>query len=135
MELARACTPYTRLRRDLKDCRVALVTTSGAYAAGQEPYTDNDLSYRIIPSDTESRLIHFVPGHFDTSKGAIDPNIMFPIDRLRDLQAAGEIGTISDYHIAMGLTTQLRKLKEHVSWDLAREVIQTCPDIVVLTGG
>ncbi len=135
MELARACAPYTRLRRSLTDCRVALVTTSGAYAAGQEPYTDNDLSYRIIPSETEAKRIHFVPGHFDTSKGAIDPNIMFPIDRLRDLQAAGDIGKLSDYHVAMGLTTELRKLKEQVSWDIAREVLQTRPDVVVLTGG
>jgi D-proline reductase (dithiol) PrdB len=135
MELARACTPYTRLRRELKDCRVALVTTSGAYAAGTPPYTDNDLTYRIIPSETEATSIQFVPGHFDTSKGALDANIMFPLDRLRDLVATGEIGKISDYHIAMGLTTELRKLKEQVSWDIAREIIQTRPDIVILTGG
>ena len=95
----------------------------------------NDLTYRIIPSETEARRIHFVAGHFDTSKGAIDANIMFPIDRLRDLQAAGDIGKIADYHVAMGLTTELRKLKEQVSWDIAREVLQTRPDVVVLTGG
>src|SRR4051812_36749612 len=135
MDLARACAPYTRLRRELKDCRVALVSTSGAYAAGMEPYTDNDLSFRQIPSDTEASQIHFVPGHFDTSKGAIDANIMFPVDRLRELVAAGEIGTLSDYHVAMGLTTELRKLKEEVSWEIAKAVLQTRPDVVLLTGG
>ena len=135
MELARACTPYTRLRRDLKDCRVALVSTSGAYAAGMQPYSENDLTFNLIPDNTETRLIHFVPGHFDTSKAGVDPNILFPLDRLHDLAATGEIGKMSDYHVAMGLTTELRKLKEQVSWDIARAVLQTRPDVVVLTGG
>src|SRR5437868_3238821 len=118
MELARACTPYTRLRRDLKDCRVALVSTSGAYAAGMTPFSENDLTFRLIPDDTETGLIRFVPGHFDTSKAAVDPNILFPLDRLHDLAKAGEIGKMADYHVAMGLTTELRKLKEEVSWDI-----------------
>src|SRR5437762_8905329 len=112
MELARACTPCTWLRGDLEVCRVDLVSMSGAYAAGTPPYSDNDLSFRLIPDETETRLIQFVPGHFDTSKGALDANIMFPLDRLHELVASGEIGKMSDYHIAMGLTTELRKLKE-----------------------
>ena len=135
MEFARACTPYTRLRRELKDCRVALVSTSGAYAAGMQPYTDNDLSYRIIPSELEGRHIQFVSGHFDTSKAGLDANIMFPIDRLRDLAAAGEIREVAEFYVAMGLTTELRKLKEQVSWDITREVMKARPDVVVLTGG
>jgi len=135
LELARACTPYTRLRRDLKDCRVALVSTSGVYAAGMQPYGENDLTFHRIPDETETHLLHFVPGHFDTSKAAVDPNILFPLDRLHDLVAAGEIAKMTDFHIAMGLTTQLRKLKEEVSWDIADTISKERPDVVVLTGG
>ena len=135
MELARACTPYTRLRRDLKDCRVALVSTSGAYAAGMTPYAENDLTFHLIPDSTETRSIQFVPGHFDTSKAALDPNILFPLDRLHELVTAGEIGKMTEHHIAMGLTTELRKLKEIVSWDITRALLQERPDVVVLTGG
>ncbi len=135
MELSRSCIPYTPLKRELKDCRVGLVTTAGAYVEGMEPFTENDLSFRLIPSATEMKKIRFVPGHFDTSKGALDPNIMFPLDRLRELLAAGEIGKVSEYHVSMGLTMELRKLKEQVSWNIAEAVMKTCPDIVVLTGG
>ena len=135
MELARACAPYTRLRRGLPDCRVALVTTSGAYAPGMEPFTENDLSFRLIPDHEETRLIHFISGHYDTSKAAADPNILFPLDRIHDLVASGEVGKTAEYHISMGLTTELRKLKEEVSWKIAEAVIQTRPDVVVLTGG
>ena len=136
MELSRSCIPYTPLKRDLKECRIALVSTSGAYVEGtQHPFTDNDLTFRLIPNDTDTRNIRFVPGHFDTSKGAEDPNIMFPLDRLRELLAAGEIGKLSDHHVSMGLTTELRKLKEVVSWEIAETVMKLRPAVVVLTGG
>jgi D-proline reductase (dithiol) PrdB len=135
LELSRSCIPYTPLKRDLKDCRIALVSTSGAYVEGMQPFTDNDLTFRLIPTNTDTKQLRFVPGHFDTSRGALDPNIMFPLDRIRELVAAGEVRKAADYHISMGLTTELRKLKEEVSWDIAEAVLKTRPDVVVLTGG
>jgi D-proline reductase (dithiol) PrdB len=135
LELSRSCIPYTPLRRDLKDCRIALVSTSGAYAEGMQPFTENDLTFRFIPTDTDTKKIHFVPGHFDTSKGAEDANVMFPLDRLRDLVSNGDLRTLAEHHISMGLTTELRKLKETVSWEIAEAVMKMRPDVVVLTGG
>ena len=135
LELSRTCIPYTPLKRDLKECRIALVSTSGAYVEGMQPFTDNDLSFRLIPTSTNAKDIRFVPGHFDTSKGAEDPNIMFPVDRLRELVASGEIKGLTENHISMGLTTELRKLKEIVSWDIAQALVQMRPGVVVLTGG
>ena len=135
LELSRSCIPYTPLKRDLKDCRIALVSTSGAYVEGMQPFTDNDLSFRLIPSETETKNLRFVPGHFDTSKGAEDANIMFPLDRLRELVQSGEIGKLAEHHISMGLTTELRKLKEVVSWEIADAVMKLRPAVVVLTGG
>ena len=135
MELSRSCIPYTPLKRDLKECRIALVTTSGAYVEGMQPFSDNDLSFRLIPNDTDTKNIRFVLGHFDTAPGAEDPNVMFPLDRLRELLSSKEIGKLADQHIAMGLTTELRKLKEVVSWEIAETVMKLRPDVVVLTGG
>jgi D-proline reductase (dithiol) PrdB len=135
LELSRSCIPYTPLHRELKDCRIALVSTSGAYVEGMQPFSDNDLSFRLIPADTDTRKIRFVPGHFDTSKGAEDANIMFPLDRLRDLLKSGEVRALADHHVSMGLTTELRTLKERVSWEIAEAVMKMRPDVVVLTGG
>jgi len=135
MELSRSCIPYTPLKRDLKECRLGLVSTAGAYLEGTAPFTDNDLSFRLIPTDTDTKKIHFVPGHFDTSKGALDANIMFPLDRIREMLAAGEVRKLTDFHVSMGLTTELRKLKEQVSWDIAEAVMKMRPDVVILTGG
>ncbi len=135
LELSRSCIPYTPLKRELKDSRLALVTTSGAYIEGTEPFAESDLRFRLIPADTDAKTIRFVPGHFDITQGTLDANIMFPLDRLRELLDSGEIGKISEYHVSMGLTMELRKLKEQVSWDIAQAVAKTRPDVVVLTGG
>jgi len=135
LEMSRSCIPYTPLKRELKDCRIALVSTSGAYVEGMQPFTDNDLTFRLIPTDTDTKSIRFVPGHFDTTKAAEDANIMFPLDRLRELVENGEIGSLTDNHISMGLTTELRKLKEVVSWEIAEVVAKMRPAVVVLTGG
>jgi D-proline reductase (dithiol) PrdB len=135
LEMSRSCIPYTPLKRELKDCRIALVSTSGAYVEGMQPFTDNDLTFRLIPTDTATKNIRFVPGHFDTTKGAEDPNIMFPLDRLLELVENGEIGSLTDNHVSMGLTTELRKLKEVVSWEMAEVVVKMRPAVVLLTGG
>jgi D-proline reductase (dithiol) PrdB len=100
-----------------------------------QPFSDNDLSYRLIPADADTRKIRFVPGHFDTSKGDEDANLMFPLDRLRDLAAGGEIKGLTEHHLSMGLTTELRKLKEVVSWEIAEVLMKMRPSVVVLTGG
>ena len=133
--ISRSCIPYTPFRRTLEDSRVALVTTAGVYVNGMEPFTDNDLSFRKIPADVDSQELRVVAGHYDPSSAETDINSVFPIDRLRDLLSNGFVGKISDFHVSMGLTTQLRKLKEEVSWDLADEVARTRPDVVILTGG
>jgi len=135
VELSRSCIPYTPLKRDLKECRIALVSTSGAYVEGMQPFSDNDITFRRIPNDTDTKNIRFVPGHFDTAPGAEDPNVMFPLDRLRELLAANEIGKLAEEHISMGLTTELRKVKEVVSWEIAETLMKLRPDVVVLTGG
>jgi D-proline reductase (dithiol) PrdB len=133
--MSRSCIPYTPLKRELKDCRITLVSTSGAYVEGMQPFSDNDLSFRLVPTGTDTKNIRFVPGHFDTGPGAQDANVMFPLDRLRELLSSGEIGKLADEHLSMGLTTELRRLKEVVSWQIAETVMKRRPDVVVLTGG
>src|SRR5262249_32271246 len=49
-----ASAPWATLRRPVRQSRVALISTGGAYIAGeQEPFnTDGDTSLRVIPNDT-----------------------------------------------------------------------------------
>ena len=135
IQIARACIPYTPFKGEISESRVALVTTAGVYVEGMEPFTDNDLSFRKIPSDVDSSQLRVVAGHYDPTWAESDINCVFPIDRLRDLLSDGSIGKIADSHTSMGLTTRLRQLKEEVSWEVAEEVARLRPDAVILTGG
>src|SRR5947209_6646573 len=109
LEISRSCIPYTPLRRDLKDCRIALVSTSGAYVEGMQPFSDNDLSFRLIPTDTDTKKIHFVPGHFDTSKGAEETNTFPAFVGLRSFGGWGRMPRVADHNFKRGWSKELRR--------------------------
>ncbi len=96
---------FARLSAPLERTTVALVTTAGAHVRGQQPFTVDDVAgdptFRPIPGDVETADLRFSHTHYDTSSAETDPNVVFPIDRLRESAAAGRIGDVSSMHIGM----------------------------------
>jgi len=88
--------PWTPLARPLADCRVALASSGGVYVEGQQPFHfKDDASMRIVAADTpvsDLRVAHF---GYPTSDAEKDPNCVFPLDRLRELEREGTIGELS----------------------------------------
>ena len=86
--------PCAPLRKPLAEARLAIVTTAGLHLPSQPPF-DHDLrggdtSYRVIPSDVDvSTLLESHRSEsFDHAGVQADPNLAFPLDRVRDLQLA-----------------------------------------------
>jgi len=82
--------------------RFAIISTAGLHRRGDRPFPlgagSND--YRIIPKDTpagELTMSH-VSVNFDRTGFRRDANLVFPIDRLRELQAEGTIGSVAEFH-------------------------------------
>ncbi|NQU61620.1 MAG: selenoprotein B glycine/betaine/sarcosine/D-proline reductase [Rhodospirillales bacterium] len=104
--LSKACPPFDSTPwvegPPLAERRVALVTTSGLHSPGQATFYFQDSTYRVIPGDTTGRdlVMSHSSVNFDRTGFQQDVNVVFPIDRLRELQAAGEIGSLADYHYA-----------------------------------
>jgi D-proline reductase (dithiol) PrdB len=101
--------PWTPLGKPVKDCRIALVSSGGFYVAGERPFDDNDLSYRLIPRDTrldDLRIHHH--GYRDDDADR-DPNCVFPLDRLREFEAAGVIGELADVAVTFVMTYAARR--------------------------
>jgi D-proline reductase (dithiol) PrdB len=100
--------PFTPLKKPLKDCKVALVTTGGFYVEGeQEPfdmerekteYDWGDPTYRIIPRDVTRDRLKVVHRHYNKSGVRSDINVMLPLDRFAELESTGEIGLLAHYH-------------------------------------
>jgi D-proline reductase (dithiol) PrdB len=92
----------------LSQRRVAIVSTAGVHPKGDRPFTfmPEDL-YRLIPGDiTASDLtMTHISANFDRTGFQQDWNIVFPLDRLRDLAEIGTIGSVADFHYSfMGAT-------------------------------
>jgi D-proline reductase (dithiol) PrdB len=135
--MSRKCVPYTPVTAKLAELTVALVSSTGVYLEGQEPYSGNgDESYRVIPGDAESARLRFKHGHYDTSDAERDPNAVFPLDRLRELAAAGFIQRVANKHIGFkGYSPDLKAQYEKLAPAIAHEVEHSHADAVLLTGG
>ena len=135
--MSRKCVPYTPVTAKLAELTVALVSSTGVYLEGQEPFSDDgDESYRIIPADAPSAQLRFRHGHYDTSQAEKDPNVVFPLDRLRELAAEGFIKQVGNKHIGFkGFSRNLKAQYEKLAPAIAGEIERSQADAVLLTGG
>ena len=133
-------TPWATLSKELKECKMALVTTAGVHLRCQPPFNmqdkDGDPTFRGIPFwvDTQDLTItHNYYAHRDADQ---DINVVFPIQRLRELEAEGIIGGIAPRHFSfMGHITgrHLGKLIKRTGPEVARMLKEDEADAVFLT--
>lgn len=141
MELSRKAIPYTPNPQSLKDMTIMIVSTAGAHLKDQEPFdTAGDISYRVIPGDAKAEdftVTHGAPKeHYNTDEPKKDINTIFPIDRLRELQAEGFIGGVAEKHITMmGYSMRLNQINNETAPAIAKEVTRSQADAVLLTAG
>lgn len=107
-----AAVAAARLRRPLAAARVALVTSAGLVMPGDTPFDldlkGGDWSFRAIAGDADLAALGMFhkSDAFDPAPIAADRNVAFPLDRLRDLAAAGDIGDVAPRHLSfMGSIT------------------------------
>jgi D-proline reductase (dithiol) PrdB len=96
--------PWTPLRRPVREATVALVTTSGVHLRRDPPFDPNsDSSYRVIPANAEPGDLAITHQAYDRGDAQRDINLVFPLQRLRELAAAGVIGRLAAEHYGFGL--------------------------------
>jgi D-proline reductase (dithiol) PrdB len=91
---------FNRPSKPLSQSRVAIVTTAALRLADQDKFSGGDQSFRVLPATTEGLIMGQISPNFDRSGFIIDPNVVFPIDRLREMAEEGVIGSLSEQHIA-----------------------------------
>lgn len=86
--------------RPLAERRVAIVSTAGLHKRGDRPFRPGDGSYRVIPAETAANelVMSHISVNFDRTGFQQDLNVVFPIDRLRELVADGAIGSMASVH-------------------------------------
>jgi D-proline reductase (dithiol) PrdB len=136
--IARRCVPFTPFEKELATATVTLVSAAGVYLESQEPFPTEDpgdVSDRIIPGTSDVSHLRIAHHHYDHSEADRDPNIVFPLDTLRELVADGFIGAVNDHHYSYGFTTRLRELYETTFPEIADRIERSKTKLVLATAG
>lgn len=133
-------TPWVPLVKDLKDSRIALVTTAGIHLRSQPPYDmqdrDGDPTFREIPAGTRIEDLMITHNYYDHRDADQDINIILPMERLRELEDKAEIGGIAPRHFSfMGhiLGRHLETLVNRTGPEVASMLKADSVDAVFLT--
>lgn len=129
-------SPWTPFTKEIRECNIALVTTGGLHLKDDQPFElVNDYSYREISGDISLDQLMITHEFYEHTETDQDLNAIFPLDRLRELAAKGEIGKVNETHFSfMGFIPEWEPLL-----DSAREVASKLKDqevdLVILTPG
>jgi len=80
--------------------RVALISTAGLHRRDDRPFQLMSGEYRIIPGDiaVNDLVMSHTSTNFDRTGFQQDWNVVFPLDRLRELAERSVIGSVADFH-------------------------------------
>ena len=140
-QMSRRCVPFTPFDRPLEKATIALVTAGGVHRRDQDPFNIadelGDLTFRPIEPEVEVADLMVTHHHYDHSDADRDVNVVFPIERLRELAAEGVVGGLAKVHVGyMGYSMQLKNMYEQTVPAIADAIErQSRADAVVLTGG
>ena len=133
-------SPWTALSKDISQCRLALITTGGVHLKSQLPFDmldpAGDPSYREIPADIPAGELVITHNYYDHSDADKDVNIVLPLERVKELKDAGDIGNVNARHFSfMGHITgpHLKTLTGESAPRIAAELKKDAVDIVMLT--
>jgi len=122
--------PFTPVTKPFSELRLALFTSSGHFVEGDDPkpfgvenLTQQEAEARIndflkeepqlsvIPLDTPEDKLRVRHGGYDVRGARADPNVNFPITRLKELQREGHLSQLHSLAYSfVGACAQLRLL-------------------------
>ena len=113
--------------------RVAIISTAGIHRHDDRPFTfDPNDCYRVIPGDIQAKdlVTTHVGTNFDHTGFQQDWNVLFPIDRLKELAEQNIIGSVADFHYSfmgaidpMAMEQEARNIADLLKKDRVNAVI------------
>lgn len=119
----------------LSQRRVALVSSAALFPRGGAPFMPGSAEFRELPASlpADQILLSHVSINFDRTGWQRDINVVYPIDRLRQLAAAGAIGAIAATHYSVLGSTDPKLMAETADSVAARmkregvDAVMLCP--------
>ncbi len=129
--------PLSRLQKPLSEARLCFVSTSGVQPRGSLPFDTvhpvGDYTFRRVPSGSKPVDLEIHQLKYPTVGAKRDLNVIFPIERLRDLVADGFIGGLTEnFYSFIGYNMDAERLERTLAEDIASAVEAEKPDVVLL---
>lgn len=96
--------PWTPVRKPLRECTVALVTTAGVHHRSQPPFDmrdpEGDPGFRELDGVTIGEDFRITHDYYDHTDAEQDLDIVLPLARLREFEDEGIIGRLAGTHFS-----------------------------------
>lgn len=124
--------PWTPLRKGVSDSTVVLISTGGVHLRSDRPFNLNgDPTFRVIPKDAQPGDLAISHQAYDRTDALRDINLVFPIERLRELGAEQVIGRLAEEHYGFGLMGSAKRLMPAIK-EVARRISESRVDLALL---
>ena len=115
--------PWTPLKKALRNSKIALMSSGGLIYRDQPRFHREDASYRRIPKSASPADLNIWHFGYPTADAQSDPNCVFPLERLRELEGEKAIGELSDPAFSfMGGIYSARKVREELAPQIVEEL-------------
>ncbi len=97
--------PWAPVNKKIEDCKFAILSTAGISMKGDVPFdmereykepTWGDPTFRVIPKDAKQADLEVNHLHINTRDIEKDFNCAFPLDRFKELEEQGRIGSFAE---------------------------------------
>ena len=117
----------------LKDCRIAMLTSAALHPRAEMPFAAGTTEFRALPATLAAAdmVMSHISINFDRNGFQRDVNVVYPIDRLRELAAEGIVGAVAETHYSVMGSTDPASMAETAD-ALAGKLKQERVDAVLL---
>ena len=126
--------PWTPLAKPLAECTLMMLASAGVRLEHEPPFQPaNDLTFRLI--DAAADAASLAPSHPAPIRraGEADVNVVFPVERLRDLQAEGLFRALTPHHVSiLGAIKKFRELHYEMAPAIAQRAREEGADLLLL---
>lgn len=130
-------TPFVPLKKPLAECRVSMLTSGGISHRTRTPFNPtakNDLRVDDVDYQSDAKDFEINDAYYDTRGVVDDLNVVFPIERLRELAERGAIGSVAErlWSGFMGRTYNRSAVIEEAAPALVEELKNDEVDLLIL---
>ena len=130
--------PLAQLQKPLSESRLTFVSTAGVQPTGTLPFDTvhpiGDYTFRCVPSNSKPSDLEIHQLKYPTVGAKRDLNVIFPIERLQELQAENLIGELApNFFSFIGYNMDAEMLERTLAEDIAEAVKAEGSDVALLS--